>query len=90
MLPKDGTRRSKSAELMKVLLNHLLPFALAHGGFQQQLVQTKSAWEQAGVETFHRRAQQRRGDDQVAQAPQFHEEQFGLQGGRAPGIRCVG
>jgi glycosyltransferase involved in cell wall biosynthesis len=36
---------------MKVLFDHQLPFALAHGGFQQQLVQTKSALEQAGVET---------------------------------------
>jgi glycosyltransferase involved in cell wall biosynthesis len=36
---------------MKVLFDHHLPFALAHGGFQQQLVQTKSALEQAGVET---------------------------------------
>jgi len=36
---------------MKVLFDHHLPFALAHGGFQQQLVQTKFALEQAGVET---------------------------------------
>jgi len=38
---------------MKVLFDHHLPFALAHGGFQQQLVQTKSALEQADVETEH-------------------------------------
>jgi len=36
---------------MKVLFDHHLPFALAHGGFQQQLVQTRAALEQAGVET---------------------------------------
>jgi len=36
---------------MKVLFDHHLPFALAHGGFQQQLLQTKSALEQAGIET---------------------------------------
>ena len=36
---------------MKVLFDHHLPFALAHGGFQRQLLQTKSALEQAGVET---------------------------------------
>jgi glycosyltransferase involved in cell wall biosynthesis len=36
---------------MKVLFDHHLPFALAHGGFEQQLLQTKSALEQAGVET---------------------------------------
>jgi glycosyltransferase involved in cell wall biosynthesis len=36
---------------MKVLFDHHLPFALAHGGFQEQLLQTKSALEQAGVET---------------------------------------
>jgi glycosyltransferase involved in cell wall biosynthesis len=36
---------------MKVLFDHHLPFALAHGGFQQQLLQTKSALEEAGVET---------------------------------------
>jgi glycosyltransferase involved in cell wall biosynthesis len=36
---------------MKVLFDHHLPFALAHGGFQRQLFQTKSALEQAGVET---------------------------------------
>ena len=36
---------------MKVLFDHHLPFALAHGGFQQQLLQTKTALEQVGVET---------------------------------------
>ena len=36
---------------MKVLFDHHLPFALAHGGFEQQLRQTKSALEQVGVET---------------------------------------
>jgi glycosyltransferase involved in cell wall biosynthesis len=36
---------------MKVLFDHHLPFALAHGGFEQQLFQTKAALEKAGVET---------------------------------------
>ena len=36
---------------MKVLFDHHLPFALAHGGFEQQLRQTTSALEQAGVDT---------------------------------------
>jgi len=36
---------------MKVLFDHHLPFSLAHGGFQQQLLQTKSALEKIGVET---------------------------------------
>lgn len=35
---------------MKVLFDHVMPFSLAHGGFQQQLAQTKSALERAGVE----------------------------------------
>jgi glycosyltransferase involved in cell wall biosynthesis len=38
---------------MKVLFDHHLPFALAHGGFQQQLVQTITALGQAGIETEH-------------------------------------
>jgi hypothetical protein len=36
---------------MKVLFDHHLPFALAHGGFERQLVQTMLALKQAGVET---------------------------------------
>ena len=36
---------------MKVLFDHYLPFALAHGGFEQQLLQTKAALDQVGVET---------------------------------------
>jgi glycosyltransferase involved in cell wall biosynthesis len=36
---------------MKVLFDHQLPFALAHGGFQEQLLQTMEALKQAGVET---------------------------------------
>jgi len=36
---------------MKVLFDHHLPFSLAHGGFQQQLLQTKAALEKIGVET---------------------------------------
>ncbi len=36
---------------MKVLFDHHLPFALAHGGFEQQLAQTKAALERVGVET---------------------------------------
>src|SRR5208283_4192488 len=40
---------------MKVLFDHHMPFSLAHGGLQQQLVQTKSALEQVGVETEYLR-----------------------------------
>lgn len=36
---------------MKVLFDHHLPFALAHGGFEQQLFQTKNALQEIGVET---------------------------------------
>ena len=36
---------------MKVLFDYHLPFALAHGGFEQQLLQTKKALEEIGVET---------------------------------------
>jgi glycosyltransferase involved in cell wall biosynthesis len=36
---------------MKVLFDHHLPFWLAHGGLEQQLVQTKAALERVGVET---------------------------------------
>jgi len=35
---------------MKVLFDHLQPFALAHGGFQIQIEQTKAALERRGVE----------------------------------------
>ncbi len=35
---------------MKILLNHPVPFALAHGGVQTQIEQTKVALERAGVE----------------------------------------
>jgi glycosyltransferase involved in cell wall biosynthesis len=35
---------------MKILFDHVMPFSLAHGGFQQQLAQTKSALERLGVE----------------------------------------
>jgi glycosyltransferase involved in cell wall biosynthesis len=40
---------------MKVLFDHHMPFALTHGGLEQQLMQTKAALEQAGVETDHLR-----------------------------------
>jgi glycosyltransferase involved in cell wall biosynthesis len=36
---------------MKILFDHHTPFSLAHGGFQHQLAQTKSALDRAGVET---------------------------------------
>jgi glycosyltransferase involved in cell wall biosynthesis len=36
---------------MKVLFDHHLPFALAHGGFEHQLLQTRAALEKVGVET---------------------------------------
>jgi glycosyltransferase involved in cell wall biosynthesis len=35
---------------MKILFDHNLPFALAHGGFQIQIEQTKAALEKIGVE----------------------------------------
>jgi glycosyltransferase involved in cell wall biosynthesis len=35
---------------MKILLDHPLPFALAHGGLQSQIEQTKCALERIGVE----------------------------------------
>jgi glycosyltransferase involved in cell wall biosynthesis len=35
---------------MKILLDHSLPFALAHGGVQTQIEQTKAALERADVE----------------------------------------
>ena len=40
---------------MKVLLDYHTPFALAHGGLQHQIVQTKAALELAGVETDYLR-----------------------------------
>ncbi len=35
---------------MRVLFDHPLPFALAHGGFQTQIEQTKQALQEVGVE----------------------------------------
>src|SRR5882724_6468932 len=35
---------------MKVLFDHHLPFALTHGGLEQQLVETKAALEKIGFE----------------------------------------
>ena len=40
---------------MKVLFDHPLPFALAHGGFQIQIEQTKAALERQGTEVEHLR-----------------------------------
>jgi len=40
---------------MKVLFDHSLPFALAHGGFQIQIEQTIAAVERNGVEVEHLR-----------------------------------
>jgi len=40
---------------MKVLFDHSLPFALAHGGLQIQIEQTKAALERRGVEVEHLR-----------------------------------
>jgi len=40
---------------MKVLFDHSSPFALAHGGFQIQIEQTKAALERRGVEVEHLR-----------------------------------
>jgi glycosyltransferase involved in cell wall biosynthesis len=38
---------------MKVLFDHTWPFALAHGGFQIQIEQTKAALERRGIEVDH-------------------------------------
>ena len=40
---------------MKILLDHHLPFLLAHGGFQIQIEQTKKALETTGIETEYLR-----------------------------------
>lgn len=40
---------------MRVLFDHPYPFALAHGGFQTQIEQTKAALEAAGVHTDYLR-----------------------------------
>jgi len=40
---------------MKVLFDHALPFALAHGGFQIQIEQTKAALERLGIEVEYLR-----------------------------------
>jgi glycosyltransferase involved in cell wall biosynthesis len=40
---------------MKVLFDYHTPFALAHGGLQYQIIQTKAALERAGVETDYLR-----------------------------------
>jgi glycosyltransferase involved in cell wall biosynthesis len=40
---------------MKVLFDHTSPFALAHGGFQTQIEQTKAALERQGVEVEYLR-----------------------------------
>jgi glycosyltransferase involved in cell wall biosynthesis len=40
---------------MKVLFDHPAPFALAHGGFQTQIEQTKAALERRGVEVEYLR-----------------------------------
>ncbi|MBI3876792.1 MAG: glycosyltransferase family 4 protein [Verrucomicrobia bacterium] len=39
-----------AAPLMKVLFDHPMPFALAHGGFQTQIEQTRAALAPLGVE----------------------------------------
>src|SRR5271170_6376172 len=44
-------RRTFNFIEMKVLFDHHLPFALAHGGVQHQLIQTKAALEKIGIET---------------------------------------
>jgi glycosyltransferase involved in cell wall biosynthesis len=40
---------------MKILLDHQLPFTLAHGGLQIQIERTKAALEQAGLEVEYLR-----------------------------------
>lgn len=44
--------------------------------------------EQRDVEFFSGGAQERRGDDEVAESPQFDDEQFGFQGGRISLVDC--
>ena len=41
---------------MKVLFHHHTPFALAHGGLQIQIVQTRAALQKLGVEVEYLRA----------------------------------
>ena len=40
---------------MKVLIDHQLPFLLAHGGLQIQIEQTKAALEKIGIEVEYLR-----------------------------------
>ena len=40
---------------MRVLIDHPFPFALAHGGFQTQIEQTRQALQRIGVEADHLR-----------------------------------
>jgi len=53
-VPAVGGDRDPQIEIrgdLKILFDHHTPFALAHGGFPQQLAETKAALERAGVET---------------------------------------
>ena len=45
--------KQERLESMKVLFDHAFPFALAHGGFQIQIEQTKAALERRGIEVEH-------------------------------------
>jgi len=47
--------RCDRCQVMKVLIDHQLPFALAHGGFQIQIEQTKEALAKIGLEVDHLR-----------------------------------
>lgn len=73
---------------MKVLFDHPSPFALAHGGLQIQIEQTKAALERRGVEVEHLRWWD---DKQVGQIIHY----FGRPGGayidfaHAKGIKVV-
>src|SRR4051812_87715 len=50
---RDGGRVEMVA--MRVLFDHPFPFALAHGGFQTQIEQTKLALESIGITVEHLR-----------------------------------
>lgn len=40
---------------MKILIDHQLPFLLAHGGLQTQIERTKTSLEDAGLEVEYLR-----------------------------------
>ena len=50
-----GSQGVVSDLAMKVLIDHQLPFLLAHGGLQIQIEQTKAALEKIGIEVEYLR-----------------------------------